>query len=59
MSAKQQFEQTAAQHGLVAAYSGNTGTMFVKGDDKKVKSFIRVVNLKGKGHYPFSVKQSQ
>lgn len=59
MSAKQQFTQTAAAKGLTAAYSGNTGTMYVKGDDEKVKSFIRVVNLKGKGFYPFPVKQSQ
>ena len=57
MSAKQTFTQTAAQNGVSASYSGSTGTMFVKGDDKKVKSFIRIVNLKGKGHYPFAVKQ--
>jgi hypothetical protein len=59
MSAKQQFAATAAANGVTAGYSGNTGTMYVKGDDKKVKSFIRVVNLKGKGHYPFPVKQGQ
>ncbi len=57
MSARELFQQMANKNGVNASYSGKTKTMFVKGDDSKAKSFIRIVNLKGKGHYPFAVKQ--
>ena len=49
---KENFAQFAASNGVTAAYSGKDKTMYVKGEDKKVKSFIRVVNLKGKGSFP-------
>lgn len=55
---KQAFTQNANAYGVTANYSGGTNTMFVSGDDKKVKSFIRVCNLKGKKAYPFSLAQS-
>ena len=55
---KQTFISQANSYGVKATYSGGTNTMFVKGEDTKVKSFIRVCNLKGKGVYPFSVKQA-
>ena len=54
---KQAFTSQANSYGVKANYSGGTNTMFVKGEETKVKSFIRVCNLKGKGAYPFSVKQ--
>lgn len=54
---KKAFISQAQTSGLNVSYSGGTNTMFVKGEDAKVKSFIRVCNLKGKGAYPFSVKQ--
>lgn len=45
---KQTFINQATAYGVNAVYSGATNTMFVKGADLKVKSFIRVCNLKGK-----------
>lgn len=54
---KATFISNAASYGVNANYSGGTGTMFVTGDDKKVKSFIRVCNLKGKGNYKFAIAQ--
>ncbi len=53
------FVTLAQRDGLTAGYSGKTSTMYVKGDDAKVKSFIRKCNLKGKGYFPFKVAQSQ
>jgi hypothetical protein len=51
------FIQQANNYGVLANYSGGTNTMFIGGDDKKAKSFIRVCCLKGKGAFPFSIKQ--
>ena len=56
---KTAFISNAKAYGVDAAYSGGTNTMFVKGEDAKVKSFIRVCNLKGKKAYPFSLAQAQ
>ena len=55
---KQEFITKATNYGVAATYAGKTGTMFVNGEDKKVKSFIRVCNLKGKGAYPFAIAQA-
>jgi len=55
---KKGFIQQAVAYGVSANYSGGTQTMFITGEDEKVKSFIRVVNLKGKKAIPYSVKQS-
>lgn len=55
---KTKFISQANTYGVIAGYSGSTNTMFVKGDNTKVKSFIRVCNLKGKGAYSFAVKQA-
>ena len=52
------FKSNATNYGVIANYSGGTNTMFVKGEDAKVKSFIRVCNLKGKKTYPFDIAQS-
>lgn len=54
---KSTFIQNANAYGVQANYSGATNTMFIGGDDKKAKSFIRVCCLKGKGAYSFSIKQ--
>jgi len=54
---KSAFIGTAQAYGVTATYSGGTSTMFVKGNDQKVKSFIRVCNLKGKKAYPFEIAQ--
>lgn len=51
------FVGTAQAYGVSANYSGTNNTMFVKGDDHKVKSFIRVCNLKGKKAYRFEIAQ--
>jgi len=55
---KTTFISQASSYGVNAIYSGGTQTMFIKGEDTKVKSFIRVCNLKGKKAYPFAVKQA-
>jgi hypothetical protein len=55
---KSSFIQDAKNYGVGATYSGTTNTMFVKGDDAKVKSFIRVVNLKGKEARKFKLAQA-
>lgn len=54
---KQTFIQNANAYGVSALYSGATNTMFISGDDKKAKSFIRVCCLKGKGAFSFAIKQ--
>ena len=54
---KTTFIDQASAYGVHANYSGATNTMFITGDDKKAKSFIRVCCLKGKGAFPFSIKQ--
>jgi hypothetical protein len=55
---KSTFVSTAISAGVIASYSGTENTMFVKGEDKAVKTFIRKCNLKGKAAFPFAVKQS-
>ncbi len=55
---KSSFIQDAKNYGVGASYSGETNTMFVKGEDAKVKSFIRVVNLKGKEARKFKLAQA-
>ena len=54
---KQTFINNANAYGVTAAYSGGTNTMFIGGEDAKVKSFIRVCNLKGKKAYTFGFAQ--
>jgi hypothetical protein len=58
LTTKKDFISTATNYGVKANYSGSTNTMFITGDDTKVKSFIRVCNLKGKSNYSFAIKQS-
>ena len=55
---RNKFSIEAQKNGVTAGYSGQTGTMYVKGEDSKVKSFIRKCNLKGKGYFPFKIAQS-
>ena len=55
---KENLIQSATNYGVRASYSGSTNTMFVKGDDTKVKSFIRVINLKGKDARKFKLAQA-
>ena len=55
---KQTFIENANAYGVKATHSGGTQTMFVSGEDTKVKSFIRVCNLKGKKAYGFNFAQS-
>lgn len=57
--AKETFIEQAREYGVTACYSGSTGTMFIVGEDSKVKSFIRVCNLKGKNAYGFKLAQSK
>jgi hypothetical protein len=52
---KKEFTSTVAKNNLNVSYSGGSKTMFVKGNDEKVKSFIRVCNLKGSSYYPFKI----
>jgi hypothetical protein len=54
---KTQISQQATKYGVKATYSGSKQTLFIKGDDTQVKSFIRVINLKGKGDRKFSLAQ--
>jgi len=55
---KNSFVKDANNYGVNVSYSGATNTMFVKGEDAKVKSFIRVVNLKGKEARKFKLAQA-
>ena len=55
---KQTFISNANAYGVSAVYSGVNNTMFIKGDDQRVKSFIRVCNLKGKKTYAFNFAQA-
>jgi hypothetical protein len=68
---KNAFMHKAATAGIKAGYSGKENTMFLtpfsikpfgmnpdefaEAEDKKLKSFIRICNLKGSGFYPFSI----
>lgn len=54
---KSAFIAAAQAYGVEARYSGTNSTMFVIGNDQKVKSFIRVCNLKGKKTYSFEIAQ--
>ena len=54
---KSNFIESAKNYGVDASYSGSANTMFIDGEDSKVKSFIRVCCLKGKGAFGFSIKQ--
>jgi len=54
---KKGFIQQAVAYGVSANYSGGTQTMFITGEDEKVKSFIRVINLKGKDAKRFKLAQ--
>jgi hypothetical protein len=56
---KEQFEAAAIKYGVKAGYSGKDNTMYVTGEDAKVKSFIRVRNLMGKSAYSYAIKQSK
>lgn len=51
------FISNAVAYGVKANYSGKANTMHITGDDQKVKSFIRVCNLKGKKTYTFDIAQ--
>lgn len=55
---KSVFKNNASAYGVQANYSGASNTMFINGDDKKVKSFIRVCCLKGKGAFSFKIAQA-
>ena len=48
----------ATKYGVTAGYSNVSNTLFVSGDDAKVKSFIRVINLRGRDAYFFNIAQS-
>lgn len=52
---KEQLQKEAQAYGVKAGYSGRENKMFISGDPAKVKAFIRIVCLRGKGAYPFSV----
>ena len=54
---KKDFIKNATAYGVTTNYSGGTQTMFVGGDDAKVKSFIRLCNLKGKKAYKYGIAQ--
>lgn len=56
---KEQFVGIAANYGVTAGYSGKDNTMYISGEDSRVKSFIRVRNLLGKGFHSFAIKQSK
>jgi hypothetical protein len=49
---KQQFQQAAAARGIQASFSGKDGKIYLKGEDKEVKTLIRQVCLKQKGQFP-------
>ena len=49
---------SAAKHGVTALYSGTDKTFYISGEDKKVKSFIRIRNLMGKVN-SISLKQAK
>lgn len=51
------FKAQAQKEGVTASYSGNTQTVYIKGEDSKVKRFIRLCCLKGTSFYPFKFAQ--
>jgi hypothetical protein len=57
MSQKQTIKDEAIAMGLIPSYSGKQAVMYFKGDDKKVKTFLRLKNLKGTKHLPFKLAQ--
>ena len=56
---KEEFKVIASNFEVSASYSGKHNTMFITGDDKKVKTFIRVRNLLGKAAHQFKIAQSK
>ena len=38
-------------------YAGREKTMYLNGDEARVKAFLRKMNLKGKAYFPFALKQ--
>lgn len=57
MTQKNLFKTEAVGNGVIVSYSGKTNTMFVKGDQKKVNSFVSRCNLRGKSAFPFNIKK--
>jgi hypothetical protein len=58
-TSKEQFIGIAANYGVTAGYSGKDNTMYISGEESRVKSFIRVRNLLGKAAHDFAIKQSK
>ena len=56
---KELFIENAKKSNVSVTYSGKEKTMFVSGDEKRVKSFIRSRNLMGKAAHSFAIKQSK
>ena len=54
---KKKFATLAAAAGLTTQYSGAEKKMYIGGDDKKAKTFIRMCCLKGANYYPFAIGQ--
>jgi len=54
---KTSFATLAKKSDLSTTYCGKTKTMFVTGENTKVKAFIRVRNLLGKAAHNFAIKQ--
>ena len=55
---KSAIKELAANKGVAVRYSGKEQPAFIKGEDKAVKSFIRICNLKGKGYFGFKIAQA-
>ena len=48
----------AVKYGVEAKYTNTDNTLKISGDDAKVKSFIRIINLRGRDAYFFNIAQS-
>jgi hypothetical protein len=57
ISPKEKIQALATADNVHAHYSGREKTMFIGGNEARVKAFLRKMNLKGKAYVPFALKQ--
>lgn len=56
-STKETLRNLAGKDNVETRYAGREKTMYLNGDEARVKAFLRKMNLKGKAYFTFALKQ--
>ena len=54
---KETLRKLAGKDNVETRYCGREKTMYINGDEARVKAFLRKMNLKGKAYFTFALKQ--